>query len=149
VLPEEETEELQNLLTRHRQLIKMLTAEKNRVHQVSDPIRSQIEEHIAWLQEQRQQLDRRIERLQRCHPAWRERARLLPSVPDVGPILTATLLGNLPELGQLSHKQIAALVGVAPFNRGERAVTRSAIDLWGPSASPDGVVHGCGDNGSI
>jgi len=153
-LPEEETEELQNLLTRRRQLIKMITAEKNRVHQASDPIRSQIEEHITWLQEQLRQVDRRIDRLQRRHPAWREQARLLQSVPGVGPILTATLLGNLPELGQLSHKQIAALVGVAPFNResgrwrgqrsisGGRAQVRTALYMGAVTAAQyNGVIR--------
>lgn len=153
-LPEEETEELQNLLTRRRQLIKMLTAEKNRGHQAADPIRSQIEEHITWLEKQLRQVDRRIERLQQCHPVWREQARLLQTVPGVGPILTATLLGNLPELGQLSRKQIAALVGVAPFNResgrwrgqrsisGGRAQVRTALYMGAVTAAQyNGVIR--------
>ncbi len=116
-LPDEATQQLRDWLTRRRQLIKTRTAEKTRAQQAPAAIRPQIEAHIADLEAQLEQAAEAISGLQRDHPAWQERAELLQSVPGVGPGLSATLLGQLPELGELDRREVAALVGVAPFNR--------------------------------
>ena len=101
--------------------MKILVAEKNRLGRATPEVRPRIEAHIGWLkQELKQELDDLDtdlrQRIQRS-PVWREKDGLLRSVPGVGPQVSLTLLAYLPELGTLNHKQIAALVGVAPFNR--------------------------------
>jgi transposase len=129
-LPDEPTQRLQGLLARRRQVVEMLTAEKNRLAQTLPALRPSLEEHIAWLEEQLRQLEEEIEGAQQSSASWQERSRLLQSVPGVGPVLSATLLGNLPELGRLNHKEIAALVGVAPFNR-ESGRWQGRRAIWG------------------
>lgn len=116
-LPDEQTQQLQNLLARRRQLVEMLKAEKNRKSRAHSTIQPQIQTHIDWLEQQLKLIDQEIEKLQKNNRTWHEKAAVLQSVPGVGPVLSATMLGNLPELGSLSHKQISALVGVAPFNQ--------------------------------
>jgi transposase len=116
-LPDAATQELQALVARHRQLREMEVAERNRRHTAPPAIAAQIDVHIRWLREQRAVVDREVAQRVRTTPAWAARAALLRSVPGVGPVLTATLLAALPELGQLDRKQIAALVGVAPMAR--------------------------------
>lgn len=110
------TQQLQALLTRRRQLLEMLAAEKNRLPLAHPTVQPQIQAHIAQLEEQLRQLDEQSQRLQQANAAWQTRIQLLQSVPGVGPVLTSTLLGCLPELGSLNRCQIAALAGVAPFN---------------------------------
>jgi len=116
-LSDEQTQQLQDLLARRRQLLEMLKAEKNRSSRAQPPIRSQIQTHINWLEQHLRLLEQGIKQLQQDNRTWRKKAEVLQSVPGVGPVMSATLLGDLPELGSLSHKQLAALVGVAPFNR--------------------------------
>ncbi|MBF0568852.1 MAG: IS110 family transposase, partial [Nitrospirae bacterium] len=79
--------------------------------------KKKIEEHIDWLKKRLQEIDKEMDGLIKNSPAWREKKELLRSVPGVGPVLTATLISELPELGSLDRRKIAALVGVAPFNR--------------------------------
>ena len=90
----------------------------------------QIGEHIEWLQEQLKDLDQGLGDFLRSSPLWREEAKLLQSVPGVGPIVTATLIARLPELGSLNRKEVAALVGVAPFNR-DSGTLRGKRAVWG------------------
>lgn len=116
-LPDAQTQELAALVTRRRQLIEMLTAEKNRVASARMVIRKQLRAHITWLERALDQADTDLAEAIRQSPVWREQDALLRSVPGIGPVLTTTLLANLPELGTLTRKQIAALVGVAPLNR--------------------------------
>jgi transposase len=116
-LPDQEALELGQRMARRRQLVEMLVAEKNRRHTVQGPMRERLEEHLDWLSAAIDDLDGEIGRLVRASPAWREKDELLQSVPGVGPRVSATLLSELPELGKLSRQEIAALVGVAPFNR--------------------------------
>jgi transposase len=116
-LPEAYTQELAAVLTRRRQLVDMLTAEKNRLGSASKPIRKGIQAHITWLKRRLGESDDEIATTIRQSPVWREQNDLLQSTPGVGPVLSTTLLASLPELGTLNRKQIAALVGVAPFAR--------------------------------
>ena len=127
-LRSEEARELEALVARHRQIVEMLTAERNRLRATPSPVQDDVREHIRWLEQRLEKLDGDLrDHLQRS-PVWRERDDLLRGVPGVGPVLSVTLLAELPELGTLDRKQIAALVGVAPIAhdsgryRGKRAV---------------------------
>ena len=138
-LPEISTQELAAVLTRRRQLIDMLTAEKNRLGSAPRRIRKDIQAHITWLEHRLVDTDGDLSQTIQASPVWREKDDLLQSTPGVGPVLATTLLAGLPELGTLDRKQIAALVGVAPFNcdsgtlrgkrvvRGGRASVRAAL----------------------
>src|SRR5262249_30198283 len=106
-LPDAATQELAFLVARRRQLMEMRVAEQNRARGAPTRIRAQIREHVAWLNRQINELDRDIGQRVCSSPAWRERDDLLRSTPGVGPVLCATLLADLPELGTVSHKQIA------------------------------------------
>ena len=127
-LPSQQAQHLTELTRRRRQLIQMITAEQHRLDQASPPMAQPIRRHITWLQKQLKTLDADLAKLIRTSPLWCDQAALIASVPGVGPTTTAMLLAELPELGRLSAKQIAALVGVAPFNRdsgqkqGQRAI---------------------------
>lgn len=123
-LADAEQQELDARLTRRRQLIDMLTAEKNRLQQVfvarGARVRKSLTAHIAYLTKELRRADTDLAPLVRQSPVWRERDELLQSTPGVGPVLSLTLLAALPELGALDRKAIAALVGVAPLNRDSR-----------------------------
>lgn len=116
-LPSEAEEQLSGLLTRRRQLVDMLTVEKNRLVTLRPTLKGSVEGHIAWLEEALGQLDEQIHQFIQSTPAWKEKDRLLQSVPGVGKITSGTLLAMLPELGSLDRQQVAALVGVAPLNK--------------------------------
>lgn len=108
---------LNALVTRRRQVITMLTAEKNRKTTTHTTLREHVQQHIDWLQAELKVLENEIEQfIQQC-PAWKEKEVLLRSVPGVGPVTASTLLAELPELGTRNRQQIAALVGVAPLNK--------------------------------
>jgi len=128
MMPSEEAIELQALLVRRRQLIEMLVAEKNRIYLTHRTVQPRLKEHISWLENELAEIDRDLKEQLQKSPIWREKEDLLRSVPGVGSVTSITLLAELPELGRLNRKQIAALVGVAPFNcdsgnwRGKRAI---------------------------
>lgn len=132
-LADEATQRLAALLERRSQRVAMLTAEKNRRQQALESVRPLIEAHIAWLEQALDQLNRDVDRTPHASPVWREREHLLRSVPGVGPILALTVLADLPELGTLAHKQLAALVGVAPLNR-DSGSSRGKRVIWGGRA---------------
>jgi transposase len=115
------THELATLLGRRRQLIEMLGAERNRLAQVFGQshraVRQSLKAHIAFLERQLATTNTDLGGLVRSTPAWRERDDLLRTVPGIGPIVACTLVAELPELGQLSRRAIAKLVGVAPLSR--------------------------------
>ncbi|MGL4649376.1 MAG: IS110 family transposase [Caldilineaceae bacterium] len=113
----EATLELQAVLARRRQLIDMLTAEVNRMDTALVPVRPQIQRHIDWLKQAIKESDDDLARRIAADPAWKQHAALLRSVPGVGPVLASALLAELPELGKLDRRQVAALVGVAPYHR--------------------------------
>jgi transposase len=132
-LPDEQTQALAALVTRRQQLIDMLIAEKNRLASARPAIRKNLRAHIAWLERALQQADTDLAEAIRQSPVWREKDELLRSVPGIGPVLTSTLLANLPELGSLTQKQVAALVGVAPLNR-DSGTLRGRRTVWGGRA---------------
>ncbi len=132
-LPDPATQALSALVVRRRQLVEMLTAEKNRLGRAPRPIRGEIQAHIAWLERRLASLDADLGRAIRSSPLWREQDDLLRSVPGVGPVLARTLLASLPELGTLTRKQVAALVGVAPLNR-DSGTLRGKRTVWGGRA---------------
>lgn len=131
LLPDEDAHKFRTLVTRRRQLGEMIIAETNRARATRDKVMKQrIHAHIAWLKEELANIDKDISRTMKENPVWHAKDKLMRSVPGVGPVLSATLIAELPELGILNHKEIAALVGVAPFNRdsGKRRGERS---IWG------------------
>jgi len=116
-LKSEEEEQLTALVTRRKQLLDMVTVEKNRRGTVRATLQADLDLHIQWLSRRLKELDQEIADFIKGSPAWKEKDDLLQSVPGVGPVTSATLLGMLPELGKLNRQQIAALVGVAPVNK--------------------------------
>jgi transposase len=132
-LPNEATQAFSALLTRRRQLIEMLVAEQNRMQRAPRPIQRQIQVHLTWLKKQLVALDEDLTHRIQSTPIWREQEDLLRSVPGIGPVVSRTLLAELPELGTLTHRQIAALVGVAPLNR-DSGTLRGRRTTWGGRA---------------
>ncbi len=139
-LPDEQTQALAALLARRRQLVEMLTAEKNRLSSAHTPVRTSLRTHIAWLERALRHTDRDLAHAIRESPVWREKDDLLQSVPGIGPVGTSTLLANLPELGTLTGKQIAALVGVAPLNR-DSGTWRGKRTVWGGRAQVRAILY--------
>jgi transposase len=145
-MPSDEEEQLTGLLVRRRQLVEMLTVEKNRLHTVRPALRDDIKEHIAWLQDKLSKLDEEIDHFVRGTSLWKEKDAILRSAPGVGRVTSCTLLAMLPELGTLNRQEIAALVGVAPVNKdsgrkqgkrrvyGGRATVRSVLYMAALSA---------------
>ena len=113
-----EAEQMSAWVSRRKQLVEMLVAEKNRLKSTRDAmVRQQIEAHIRWLEGEIAALTDKINQLVAADPQWQATGKMLQSVPGVGEVVAATLLAELPELGRLNRQQIAALVGVAPLNR--------------------------------
>jgi transposase len=112
----EAEKQLSALLVRRKQLEEMLKAEQNRLRTISPSLRGSVERIIAVLKEEKKKLDEQIHELMNEQKAWQEQSEILRSAPGVGPVTTATLLAELPELGKMDRKKIAALVGVAPMN---------------------------------
>ena len=121
-LRDAETQELNSLTARRQQVMTMLVSEKNRLGAATSAVRPRIAAHITWLEQDLNDLDQGLRQMLRQSPVWREKDDLLRTVPGVGEQLSLTLLANLPELGTLDRRQIAALVGVAPFNRDSGAM---------------------------
>ena len=112
-----EQQQLNALVTRRRQLLEIRTAEKNRLSTCPDLMRTDIEEHLTWLDTRVEQLEDEIDDMLTNNPSWRELTALISSVPGIGPVTAATLVAELPELGTLNRQKIAALAGLAPYNR--------------------------------
>ena len=133
-LRDSEMQLLHSLVARRHQLIIMLVAEKNRLNTATTvAVRPSIESHIEWLERELKDLDTDLRQTIRRSPVWREKDKLLRTVPGVGEQVSLTLLAYLPELGTLGHRQIAALVGVAPFNR-DSGTMRGRGTVWGGRA---------------
>lgn len=113
----EERRQLSALVGRRKQLNQMLQAEKNRMRTTATEVKSSVQRSIAFLQAELKDLEAQIREFMKAHEEFREQEKLLCTAKSVGPVTAATLLADLPELGQLDRKQIAALVGVAPMNR--------------------------------
>ncbi len=134
-LADAERQELIDLVGRRRQLVEMRAAEKIRRSQLAPALRKRLDEHLAFLDAAIAELDRDIGGKLRSSNAWRAQDELLASIPGVGPVARAVIAAKLPELGQLTRRQIAALVGLAPFNRdsgqhkGRRAISGGRADV--------------------
>ena len=118
----------------------MLVSEKNRLGTAIGAVSPRIEAHIAWLEQELSDLDQGLPQTLRRSPVWREKDDLLRTVPGVGPQLSLTLLAHLPALGTLNRRQIAALVGVAPYNRDSGAL-RGQRAVWGGRARVRAVLY--------
>jgi transposase len=139
-LADAQLQELRDLLARRRQVVGMLTAEKNRLQQATRVVRERIKEHIAFLEEELDQSNRDLDTLLHESPLWRERENLLRTVPGIGPVASVTLIAALPELGHLSRKEIAKEVGVAPLNR-DSGRYRGHRTVWGGRAAVRSTLY--------
>jgi len=144
-LPDATTQLLSALLTRRRQVQDMLTTERNRlmtaaVQNAPEPLRDQLGAHIDWLSKQLQELDRELQEQLRSSPVWREKENLLRSIKGVGPVLSATLLAQAPELGHIDRREIAKLIGVAPLNQDSGTFTGKRM-IWGGRAGVRAVLY--------
>lgn len=139
-LPDAATQALEALLGRRRQVVEMLTTERNRLLTALPPVRKDLQTHIRWLEKRLADLDGDLQDQVRHSPVWRNQERLLRSVPGVGPVLALTLLAELPELGQLDRKRIAALVGVAPLNQ-DSGTWRGRRTTWGGRSRVRAVLY--------
>jgi transposase len=130
MLPEAETQALGALIMRRRQIVTMLTSEKNRLQQAAPAVKKRIQLHIAWLEQELDDINKELKKMVKDNPEWKEKSDIMQSVPGVGPNLAITLLADFPELGSLNRKQTAALGGVAPFNR-DSGTLRGKRTIWG------------------
>lgn len=136
----EQMQQLKDLVARRHQLVEMMTAEKNRLSGMSQIIKKDIEENIKWLQTRIKQVEQKLEELVERIESLKQRNTILQSVPGIGPAVATTLLAGLPELGQLSHKQISALVGVAPLNH-DSGQKRGKRRIWGGRAALRSLLY--------
>ena len=140
-LPDSSARALDALLARRRQVVEIITAEANRLFSCHDKsVKQDIQAHLDYLRERRDDLDKALLEAVKVRQDWSQKAKLLKSVPGMGPVLSVTLLADLPELGQLSSKQIAALVGVAPINR-DSGKMRGYRGTWGGRSSVRSALY--------
>lgn len=144
-LPDETTRGIRALVSRRRQLQEMLTAEQNRlvsaaVQNAPESLREQLGEHIDWLRRQLADIDDELRRQLQASPVWRERENLLRTIPGIGPVTSAALLSHVPELGQLDHKAIAKLIGVAPLND-DSGTLHGRRHIWGGRAAVRATLY--------
>lgn len=139
--PSEERDAIVAQLARRQQLVEMITAERNRhgAARVAS-VRADLESHIKWLQQRLKDVDKGLDQTLRQSTVWREREELYRGVPGVGRVLAVTLVAEMPELGTLDRKRIAALVGVAPFNR-DSGTLRGRRMIWGGRGSVRSVLY--------
>lgn len=144
-MPDATTRSLRAVVTRRRQLQEMLTAEQHRLMQAAlqdapEPLREQLGEHIQWLRQQLAEIDDDLHGQLQASPVWREREDLLRTIPGIGPVTSATLLTQLPELGKLDRKAVAKLVGVAPLNA-DSGTQHGRRQIWGGRGSVRAVLY--------
>jgi transposase len=133
-------ERLAACVERRRQLLSVVVAEKNRLTSSPECMLTDIEEHLAWLEERVAKLDEDIQACIEQKEEWRKRSQIIDSVPGVGPVTATTMVAELPELGQLNRQQIAALVGVAPFNK-DSGPKKGKRKIYGGRAGVRGTLH--------
>jgi transposase len=139
-LKPQETQELEALVTRRRQVVQMITAEKERLPTAVRATKKDIEAHIQWLEKRRDKLNKDLERKIQNTPLWRAKDEILQSPKGVGPVLSHMLLAKMPELGTLNRKQAGKLVGVAPLNR-DSGKFRGKRKVWGGRAEIRSVLY--------
>ena len=140
VLPDDASRKLKGLLTRRRQIVEMITAETNRLSSAPYHIQGEIKDHISWLKSRLNSLDKDLDKTIKQSPIWQEKVDLLKSTPGIGPVVSFTLLADLPELGTLNRKQIAALAGVAPFCC-DSGTFRGKRRVWGGRANVRSALY--------
>lgn len=132
---------LKEVVSRRQQLVEILVAERNRLGVAHNPsVKAGIQAHIDWLKKRLDETDGELRKQIEESPLWRAKDDLLRTVPGVGPMTSAALLANLPELGSLNRHQIAALVGVAPFNR-DSGRMRGKRSVWGGRSSVKATLY--------
>ena len=140
-LPDQQTAELAALLTRRRQLVQQVTAERHRLARTTlTRVRRRIQAHVRWLQRELTRVDEDLDQLLPASPLWRAQEDLLRPVPGVGKVLARTLLAEVPELGTLSRQQVATLVGVTPLNR-DSGTWRGRRSIWGGRRAVRAVLY--------
>lgn len=140
-LPFPDTQEIKEVMARRSQLVEMISAEKNRFKAMrKESVKQDIKAHIEWLETRLDNVDKELREAIESNPVWREKDQLLRSTPGVGPVLSAILLTQLPELGTLNRHQIAALVGVAPLNR-DSGLMRGKRIIWGGRGRVRGALY--------
>ena len=139
-LRDAETQDLNSLVARRHQLMSIAVSEENSLSVAATAVRPSIEAHIEWLQRELDDLDRGLRQTLRRSAVWREKDDLLRTVPGVGEQISLPLLAYLPELGTLDRRQIAALVGVAPFNR-DSGTMRGRRSVWGGRAGVRAALY--------
>lgn len=137
-----ELRKLEALNTRRRQIVEMITAERNRLITAPEWTRGDIEEHIAILKKRLAAINKDIDKLIRQSPLWREKDKILKSFPGVGPVTASMMLSDLPELGSLNPKAIASLVGVAPLNC-DSGKHQGKRKIWGGRACVRSILYMC------
>ena len=132
--------ELKRWITRRQQLVEMMSAEKNRRVLLRGPAHDEVTEHIEWLEKKIKELDEKIEQISDSDDEWKARKAILRSPKGIGPFISASFLGLLPELGKLNRKQIAALAGLAPYNRDSGRMSGQR-HIWGGRGSVRALMY--------
>jgi transposase len=139
-MPDEQTKALAAILERRRDVVGMLSAERNRIHSAPTIVKAMIQSHIEWLQAELAHIDEDLNTQIKHSPIWRARDDLLRSVPGIGKVVSMTLLAQLPELGTLTNRELSALVGVAPLNR-DSGTLKGRRTVWGGRAGVRSVLY--------
>ena len=139
-ISDESSRQLEDLVARRRQLSDMITAEKNRRRGKINSVQSSIDQHIEWLEKQLKEIESQISSAIALNEDWKQKLDLLTSVPGIGEVVAVTLISSLPELGQISHKSISYLVGVAPLNK-DSGKFRGKRKIWGGRAKIRCVLY--------
>jgi len=141
-VPDVAMDEARALVARRRQLIDMLTAEKNRLERAVPHVRQRIQAHLTWLTAELKRVDAELDESIQRSPIWQTQQALLQSVPGVGPVMSRTLLAELPELGTVTPQQMAALVGVAPLNHDSGTLRGRRHGGGWARVCPSGTLYG-------
>ena len=139
-ISDESSRQLEDLVVRRRQISDMITAEKNRRRGKTNSVKASIDRHIEWLEEQLKEIESQISSAITINEDWQQKMKLLTSVPGIGEVVAVTLISSLPELGQISHKSISYLVGVAPLNK-DSGQFRGKRRIWGGRAKIRCVLY--------
>lgn len=139
-LKDEQSRELDALFTRRRQIVEMLTMEKNRLGLATQRVRKDLKTHIAWLAKRLKDVDGELKDLIKNSPVWCEKDNLLQSTPGIGPVASFALLAQMPELGTLNRRQISALAGLAPLNN-DSGKFKGQRHVWGGRAVVRAVLY--------
>jgi len=139
-LSDKETQDLKAFNTRRREIINILTAEKNRYQSAPPCLKSDIKEHIDWLQHRLADIDNSIASKIKSNPVWKEKDEIIQSMDGIGPVISHTIISGLPELGQVNNRKIAALIGVAPYNC-DSGVLKGRRIIWGGRSEVRSVLY--------